>query len=147
MELAEVIATLVEAMLPRFSGKGKFLYLDLVVRISENLNSDGVAKHIHLLFHRPSNYTKVMWQVSNDPRLRMESFKDWKVLSDHDSCWKSDGIGTPLFQLYIEMCRTTNPAAKPVNLVAEARLLSAPKIVEVKNFVHDRDNFVAHIEW
>jgi hypothetical protein len=31
------------------------------------------------------------------------SFEDWKNTSNHDSCWRSDGVRSPIVQLYFDM--------------------------------------------
>lgn len=150
MRLTEVITTLVEAALPRFSGANKLLCVLLEVEVTKKEGTMlGPRQFIHFLFHRPGNYTTVMMAVTDNPHLRREEIKDWKVTSCHDSCWRGDGVESPLFSLYIHMCTEVNPAAKPKDLWATAQfsVFREPKVVEVKNFVHDRENFLAHIEW
>lgn len=150
MEAADVIATLVETALPRFSDAKRLLCVLLEVEVTREESTElGSRRFVHLLFHRPGNYTTVMMVVTDNICLRKEEIKDWKVTSCHDSCWRGDGVLSPLFRLYIEMCKEVDPTARPKDLWATAQFsaLHASKVVEVKNFTHDRDNFVAHIEW
>lgn len=106
------ITTTVEAMLPRFTDR----LLVLTMKIDADwhdfgYNEDGdtrvreptqFRKTHFLVFHRPSNYTKVLHTVI--PQIgdggRKSPFCNvpcnGKVqlhqLSDHDSCWRSDGM-------------------------------------------------------
>ena len=150
MEAADAVATLVEAALPRFSGEKKLLYVLLEVEVTKEERSElGSCRFVHFLFRRLGNYTTVMMAVTDDIRLRKEEIKNWKVTSHHDSCWRGDGVLSPLFQLHIEMCKEVDQTARPRDLwaTAQSSSLHAPKVVEVKKFTHDRDNFVAHVEW
>ena len=150
MELIEVITTIVETALPRFSDAKKLLCVNLEVEVTKEGSTElGTRRFVHILFHRPNNYTTVMLGVTDDIHLRTEEMKEWKVTSCHDSCWRGDGVESPLFRLYIEMCKEVDPSARPMDLRATAGFSSfhEPKVVEVKNFVHDRSKFLAHIEW
>lgn len=150
MEVADAVATLVETALPRFSGEKKLLYVPLEVEVTRKESSElGPRRFVHFLFYRPRNYTTVMMVVTDNICLRKEEITDWKVTSCHDSCWRGDGVLSPLFRLYIEMCKEVDPTVRPKDLWATGQFsaLHASKVVEVKNFTHDRDNFVAHIEW
>jgi hypothetical protein len=55
-----------------------------------------------VLFHRPSNYTKVLVKESDRPEY---IYKNTEILmdklSDHDSCWKSDGLRW-IFKAYVD---------------------------------------------
>ena len=101
----------VESMLPRFTDKN----IVLTMKISADWNDFGYdesgdkqvreplqfRKEFFLVFHRPSNYTKVLmlelptnreddnWDFN---RLPCGGSYQMKQLSDHDSCWKSDGM-------------------------------------------------------
>jgi hypothetical protein len=60
---------------------------------------------IHLIFHRPSNYTKVFWHVVYDGFIPDYKIPEdgWVMESDHDSCWTSDGLSMPLFKVRQEL--------------------------------------------
>lgn len=94
------ITAIVEGMLPRFSPDTRVLTMSLDVRIKKHGDDDSkeVYRNVHLMFHRPSNYTKAMWKVL-DELDSCTSIKEWEVKSDHDSCWRTDGLDTPLFDL------------------------------------------------
>ena len=108
------ITDTVEGMLPCFTDRN--VVLTMKVRgdwIDHGYNKDGntrvreesrFIKEVFLVFHRPSNYTKVL--MIDMPTNRDLDEYDWrkknnlpcpgtfqmKQLSDHDSCWRSDGM-------------------------------------------------------
>jgi hypothetical protein len=105
------ITQTVEAMLPRFSHR----HLVLAMKIDADWHDYGYGpdgntlireaskfrKTFFLVFHRPSNYTKVL--MVEVPQNRDHTKNPYihvpcsgkitmKQLSDHDSCWRSDGM-------------------------------------------------------
>lgn len=103
MSLRSAITALVEIALPRFSDDKTVLVMTIDVRIRKH--GDAFAnrhQYVHLMFQRPNNYTKVMWSLVNEPANHCR-IKEWKVESDHDSCWKTDGLDTPFFNLVRDM--------------------------------------------
>lgn len=40
----------------------------------------------------------------------------WQNTSNHDSCWRSDGIDTPISQLYFEAAHKVDPKMAPCDL-------------------------------
>src|SRR5579871_2708250 len=96
-----ILADMVEAMLPTWSGK---LGLQFRIKVSvDRLSSDGEndrygGNSVELTFQRPNNFTKVFARVGPDP---FEYPEEWEQLSDHYSCWRSDGLGI-ITQLYLE---------------------------------------------
>ena len=117
------ITNTVEAMLPRFSSR------DVVLTMKINVDwhdfgydkEDGntqvreqsqFRKEIFLVFHRPSNYTKVLMleipkrDYNNEDKLKLHHLPSsgeyqMKQLSDHDSCWRSDGMRW-VFQAFVD---------------------------------------------
>lgn len=92
------IATLVNALLPRGGSSGdpsRALYVQ--VRLGVHVyGSDEVSEAemafslVHLIFERPTNYTKV-WSCVDEGWSIPEASK-FVMLSDHDSCWSTDGL-------------------------------------------------------
>jgi hypothetical protein len=109
------ITDAVEGMLPRFSDRN----IVLTMKIRADWTDFGYdkddgntkireeshfRKEIFLAFHRPSNYTKVlMIDIPTNRDLDEIDFRkknnlpcvgtyQMKQLSDHDSCWRSDGM-------------------------------------------------------
>jgi hypothetical protein len=60
-------------------------------------------KELLLLFHRPMNYTKVLCRdITNEQHLYFDKDEmEMEQLSDHDSCWRSDGMKW-IFQTFVE---------------------------------------------
>lgn len=101
LNTAQTIASIVEAMLPRFGSKPRdlwcnpdipslALYFHLDMRASyfaEDGEEANGSTNIHFIFERPSNYTKV-WICINDNWGKPEP-EEFKMLTDHDSCWRS----------------------------------------------------------
>lgn len=102
------VSKIVEAMLPRGGSlpkgvahqvKGqptRALYIRLRIDGHQHIPDDEMdeeTRWVHLIFERPSTYTKVFSFVSerhvSSPELRPE---DFDMQSDHDSCWRSDGL-------------------------------------------------------
>ena len=130
VEVADAAVAIVEAMLPRFSPEDRFLHIPVGASVScysvDGRDTDvTVHRDIHLLFHRPHNYTKVwvamdgwfkmyeqpegqrfgkwVWRQISDDRFYNLNDLDWYMTSNHDSCWRSDGLQSPLFEIYMAM--------------------------------------------
>lgn len=56
-----------------------------------------------LIFHRPSNYTKVLFKdISKEQHFWIDSNEmEMEQLSDHDSCWRHDGMRW-MFKTFME---------------------------------------------
>jgi hypothetical protein len=106
--LASAITAIVEMALPRGSGDNQLLWVPVTFQLMGWKESQGkkgvhsersydVRTSIHLLFHRPHNYTKVFFfedtqDVQFYPHLIDNKKIEWQLQSDHDSCWSSDGL-------------------------------------------------------
>jgi len=149
MDVCYVIENLVEILLPRFSDGANVLQLSLDVEARASDTDKKVRRYIHLLFHRPSNYTKVLWNVTDDPRVSYQNFKGWHVESDHDSGWRTDGLSSPMRNEYTNMIGELKTKLRPIDCEVSARfhMLSLPKIVKTKSYIYDRKNFKFAIVW
>jgi hypothetical protein len=93
------ITQTVESMLPRFSchtiGLGMIVEMAWNHYSEDGENEKKFMKRWLLFFHRPHNYTKVLLKDITDDRaiggLEGRTF-DMTQVSDHDSCWRSDGM-------------------------------------------------------
>lgn len=112
------IASIVEAMLPRFSDRKLGLLIPIQLNADDHgygkdgntreRKALGIRKIVWFLFVRPSNYTKVyVWTapkgsigVEYDPRYNKNVV--WKLECDHDSCWR-DAIGSALRDVHYPM--------------------------------------------
>ncbi len=108
------ITQTVESMLPCFS----YRHISLCMKVQMDWTDHGYDeagntkvreertfhKKVLLMFNRPSNYTKVLFKdISNDERSFLTGWKafEMKQLSDHDSCWRHDGMNW-VFQTFVE---------------------------------------------
>lgn len=104
IELSECICKMVYKMPVE---KNKLLF------ISVRCNYDFYEKDIHIelptstvnfIFHKASNYIKVLFVVLNDIFIFPEHLIDMKLTSYHDSCWRSDGVSSPLTKFHHNKC-------------------------------------------
>jgi hypothetical protein len=108
MKVSDAVQNIVRMTLPRFSPENQVLWINIDARLSLYRDSGKEKKEsrdIHLLFHRPGNYTKVFWHVVENGFTHLHEIpKDgWELKCDHDSCWTSDGLDSPLFKIRCEM--------------------------------------------
>jgi hypothetical protein len=104
-----IIPDIVESMLPRFSDPKLCLSFIVDNRYNDYSNEeccdDGEAELITIIFNRPSNYTKVFVRVTDFRPNEPDKFDPFHFVggyqkdpmkffmtSDHDSCWRSDGL-------------------------------------------------------
>ena len=96
-KFSQVIPAIVEAMLPRFSSDKIILSFTLDLRDEDFETNKSAATIMRFLFHRPSNFTKVLvhYEFNNFNKREGRLSRDpvyYKKYSDHDSCWSSDGL-------------------------------------------------------
>lgn len=120
MRNSDVIPHIVEAMLPRFT-RDQVLHLTLCAEVAQRgedySSHDTEIRYVHLVFYRPNNYTKVGMHIgTREDGSLLEDDHVWEVTSDHDSCWRTDGVSSRLFDLYIAMCKLVDPEARPIDL-------------------------------
>ena len=148
MRIENVVAAFVEAMLPRFSDQNKVLTmsLGLSVRRKGVYDKHGVSRTVHLMFHRPHNYTKALWNVSED----WDSYRHylmWHLKSDHDSCWISDGFASPFYKLAQELVSKIRPKTELRDADISIIFRWEPKIVELKSWKLDKDKRIFTVEY
>lgn len=140
MKVSYAIQALVEAMLPRFSDEHLGLKINVEARLSyfEQIPDGGgmETKHwadIHLLFHRPTNYTKVFWCVALDSVVHyFDLLPDmWDLKSDHDSCWSSDGLDSPLNKVWWTLRERFSPDIPYHDLSPFVMFCRDPSLVRV----------------
>lgn len=81
------VRTIVEAMLPRWSGDlGLLVSLDVNFYRYDEEGDDKVGKRTmcDFLFIRQMNYTKVLYR---EWARFTDKTDQWKLIGDHDSCW------------------------------------------------------------
>jgi hypothetical protein len=115
------ITNTVETMLPRFSDRQLVLTMKIEAEWTDfGYDRDGntkirettdFRKTFFLVFHRPTNYTKVlMLELPQPPydkkhgiiqHMPCSGEIQMQQLSDHDSCWRGDGM-TWVFQAFVD---------------------------------------------
>jgi hypothetical protein len=104
------ITQTVESMLPTWHDKDICLAMkiDMSWDYFPDDNDKGAEtksfrKEILLIFHRPMNYTKVLCRdITNKKHVYFdEDEMEMEQLSDHDSCWRSDGMNW-VFKTFVE---------------------------------------------
>ena len=103
-ELANSIIAITEAFLPR-STRDKILCISVDARVHDWLKQKEISsiRGIHIAIYRPSNYTKVVMAVNHDIAFTFDQSLHFEYKSDHDSCWRDDGLRSPLFNIKQEM--------------------------------------------
>ena len=101
MDIHKVICTIVESILPRFSDEKTVLVMSFNLQMYKKgeyslLDARRTERTVHLMFHRPGNYTKVLRNVIRGMRSRYYDFRGWELLVDHDSCWR-DSVRNSFF--------------------------------------------------
>ena len=147
-DIDAVVETLVEALLPRGSDRKKLLVLDFLISATATANDQRRNQRRGIfLFHRPGNYTKVLWKSSVDLlHKRIEDFTEWDVVADHDSCWRSDGVSHSLFSLEHELDEKLRGVAGDHEIVAAFSLMG-PQIVAIKDYDYDERKRIFTITW
>jgi hypothetical protein len=107
------ITQTVESMLPCFHDRNICLGMKVKMEWTDHgYDKDGntkirdthsFIKEVLLIFHRPSNYTKVLMRdISKEQHFWIDRNEmEFEQLSDHDSCWRSDGMRW-IFQTFVE---------------------------------------------
>jgi hypothetical protein len=129
---ASVITELVDALLPRAPETG--LGIQIIAELNGNPDfgegDKSIRQHISFVFHRPSNYTKVFFHVG-DQALPFHAIPAWSLMSNHDSCWREDGVSSNLAKVYFAMAK--NFSGAPIKQIDTTRLASfSPKILKVQ---------------
>lgn len=138
MDFESVVSTIVEAMLPRGSGQHKVLVMAFDVRVVRrgNYATRPHQRIAHLMFQRIQNYTKVGWSVTDTVGARFDRLTSWEIKSDHDSCWRNDGVYSPMAQLVYEMAEAAGLNRADADVTIRFDLGQDPKIIELKDVAY-----------
>jgi len=89
----------------KIQAPGILFSFDLQVNDSQKAASIEVHRLVHLLFVYPHATFMTEIEYGFNP-------SDFKMTSNHDSCYKSDGIWSPLSKIYFNMCESINELRK-----------------------------------
>ena len=149
MRIEDVIVSIVEAMLPKFSDTKTVLVMSFDLRIyrKDNQKSQPVLRMVNLMFHRPDNFTKALWNVSKEWKS-YQQFTDWHVKSDHEFGWRNDGVGRPFLRLSHELMKEISPKAEGCpDIEASIRFHGGPKLIKLKTWKLDWDKKIFSVEY
>lgn len=107
-KLSDSIISIVESFLP-VGTKDKVLVLAIDARVHFYFKTKEISaiRGIHIAIYRPDNYTKVIMAIEDKDLPSFIFNKDLPFVfkSDHDSCWRDDGLSSPLFKVTHEMVK------------------------------------------
>ena len=144
IKLSQAIPTIVEAMLPRFSFNKVILAITLDLRDEDLDTNKSAATIMRFLFHRPSNFTKVLvhYEFNNfnkrDGRLSRDPVY-YEKYSDHDSCWRSDGL-TILSEHWKEVEKFFNKHPSEINSFYSFSIFDPIRYLELNELTLDRQD-------
>jgi hypothetical protein len=126
-DLGGAICTMVEAMLPRFTGD-KILTLSVEICLNDytrdvslplacdcgpdedcdecfdaEIQHPGDVVFVNFAFYRPNNYTRVLVSIEKPGDYKDVDKTEWTCTACHDSGWRMDGVGSVLFDKYLSM--------------------------------------------
>lgn len=114
------ISQIVESMLPTFTHKDVVLGMILSSSYGVFYKDEEYreCENFFVLFHRPSNYTKVLMKKINHLERPLGVTHLMEQLSDHDSCWRSDGLRW-IFKSWMDMRDKIETAGVPSKYIRE----------------------------
>jgi len=115
MDAKQTVRSIVESMLPRWSGKEIGLKMTLQIQASNYSKDHNMTKSLYVtyLFKRYANYTQGFSKVHEfDDRIRYGTYIVAET-ANHDSCWNTFDEIT---QTYFKVCREVSPETAPINV-------------------------------
>ncbi len=158
MDIHRVICTIVESMLPRFSDENTVLVMSFNLRMckkgeSSLLDAKRIERIVHLMFHRPGTYIKVLRNVVRGMGSHHRDFQSWELLIDHDSCWR-DSVRDSFFGLAQELMkkmRSTRPEVQgcpDVEIDIDFYPMNGdPKLVKLRSYKYDQEKRTFIVEY
>jgi hypothetical protein len=150
IELDSVLVQLVEAVLSTKDAqsddeRSRGLYVRVLISASTPLLEDGehpvgklIHKWMHFLFRRDYRSTNV-WVFTSE-NIWFPAIDSWKNTSNHDSCWRSDGIRSPIGAEYFKLCKEVDQEAAPISLKLRCNI---EKVETERVSARYNDNFSA----
>ena len=104
----------------------KGLYISLPVSVNNWVGDEDKGHfetkraRINLIFF---GNTSVFYKVEDDgPEKPLKDFSDWTNSSNHDSCWRYDGLHF-ITDLYFQHCRDLDPRKAPIKMNSKVFLM------------------------
>ena len=136
VRLDHMLQLFVEHMLPCGSEHALWVALDARVCDYSGLPTKEVSTAIHFIFEHRGRSVKV-WAAESKDRWKLPSVDKFMMYSDHDSCWRIDGMRIN-DAAYFRMAKECNPRKAPKNLTQHVYV---DRIAKVSiQYVNDTDN-------
>jgi len=139
VRLSHAVCAFVDAILLRSDFRkrshedpDRLVSVSLDVRLKNKATGRSVSRVVRFLFSRPSNYTRVLFCVSERFHPLASAENDWQDVSYHDSCWRDDGVGTPLSRVYFEMADAIRNEAPPCDMEQTAYVMDVAEVTIAK---------------
>ena len=84
--------------------------------------SRGKHGYMHFVFQRPYHASTSVWFQETADRVFAADNAKWQNTSNHDSCWRSDGIESPITSVYFDHCRRVAPKMAPIALETDGEI-------------------------
>jgi hypothetical protein len=110
LDLAHTICTIKDTLLSRdCSDRSKGLVVSTDISMGDSKRAS-----VHFVF---AGNTSVWFAVSKSlQRWDDIPIEEWENTSNHDSCWRNDGVRSPLVHLYFDWAREINPDKAPKDI-------------------------------
>ena len=72
-------------------------------------------------------------------------YENWENTSNHDSCWRSDGLQF-INSMYFDMCKEVNPEKAPIELDSHAEISKIRPLKVFVTYKHNDDTWKNKIE-
>lgn len=119
MRVSDAIYSIVEAMFPMPKGEGLFVMLDLRMEHPKDKRNRAFG-NVCFVFERPHNYCKVFAAVTHEGLWDEPKIEAWQMMSDHDSCWRTDGVERVVDEEYFRQASAISETLAPMHMKTSA---------------------------
>ena len=107
----------------RNSEDGVYVRARVFVRTNPYAERDA-SRFLHFVFRRlgPDGSSVNVWFQLGGETGFIPDDAGWQNTSNHDSCWRSDGVRSPIVKAYFDLCSEVAPKKAPVELVNTAHI-------------------------
>ena len=119
VRLSNVICAIKSGLLPpQYSRLEDGSWKGLVISADLSMEDFGVGRGRRSSVHFAFTKNTSVWFSCSDRLWRWNDIpiEEWRNTSNHDSCWRTDGVESVLTQLYFEWTRKINPNKAPKDI-------------------------------
>lgn len=134
-DLERAICTMVDGILDNVEvPMDRALYMRIRTTVKKpGSASRGKRGYLHFVFQRPYGHSTSVWFQETADRDYVPDDTRWQNTSNHDSCWRSDGVSSPIANTYFKHCRKVARKLAPAALEATAEFdFGRVKVVHVE---------------